>query len=70
MKPGGGLRGVFARERRLWLQQRRIQELERELDRLRTQNESMREGMRRCLTCDYRLEVLGRTGPEQNATKG
>jgi hypothetical protein len=29
-----------------------------ELEKLRLQNESMREGMRRCLTCDYRIEVL------------
>ena len=28
--------------------------------KLKEQNERMRQGMRRCTTCEYRLEVVGR----------
>jgi hypothetical protein len=41
--------------RTLLRQQQEIGRLHRELDKLRAQNESMRQGMRRCTTCDYRL---------------
>jgi hypothetical protein len=41
-------------------QKREIRELREEIETLRTKNERMREAMRRCLTCDYRLEVDGR----------
>ncbi len=43
-------------------QQREIQRLQKELDQLRAQNESMRSGMRRCLTCDYRTDYRSRMG--------
>ena len=29
---------------------------------LRAQNQSMREGMRRCVTCDYRIDFKNRQG--------
>ncbi len=45
---------------RLWRQQREITQLREELARLRAQNDSMREGMRRCVTCEYRLDVRQR----------
>jgi septal ring factor EnvC (AmiA/AmiB activator) len=51
---------ILAQERRLREQKREIRELREEIDKLRTRNERMREAMRRCLTCDYRLEVDGR----------
>ncbi len=48
------LRDLFAPQRRLLLQEREIKALREELQSLRSQNASMREGMRRCVTCDYR----------------
>jgi cell division protein FtsB len=51
---------VLAQERRMREQKREIRELREEIEKLRTKNERMREAMRRCLTCDYRLEVDGR----------
>ena len=51
---------LLTREKRLFDQQREIRELRGEVDKLRHQNERMRKAMRRCITCDYRLEVLGR----------
>ena len=45
---------------RVLRQQREIERLQKELDQLRAQNESMRTGMRRCLTCDYRIEARAR----------
>ena len=51
---------ILAQERRMREQKREIQELREEIEKLRTKNERMREAMRRCLTCDYRLEVDGR----------
>jgi len=51
---------VLAQERRMREQKREIRELREEIETLRTKNERMREAMRRCLTCDYRLEVDGR----------
>ena len=51
---------ILAQERRLREQKREIRELREEIEKLQTKNERMREAMRRCLTCDYRLEVDGR----------
>ena len=33
--------------------------LRAEIERLRAQNESMKEAMRHCIDCEYRLEVIG-----------
>jgi hypothetical protein len=41
-------------------QKREIRDLQGELDKLRTQNERMRKAMRRCVTCEFRIEVEGR----------
>ncbi len=57
-----GLRDWFASQRRLFAQQREIDQLKQELATLRAQNASMREGMRRCVTCDYRLDFKNRQG--------
>jgi hypothetical protein len=54
------LREALARERLLWEQKRRIAALEAELERLRAHNERMRTGMRRCVTCEYRIESEAR----------
>ena len=51
---------IFSAQKRLWQQQREIEELRKELAKLRAQNDSMREGMRRCVTCDYRIDFKQR----------
>jgi hypothetical protein len=48
----------FSQERRLRQQAVEIDALRKQVEQLRSQNQSMKEGMRRCLSCDYRLEVL------------
>ncbi|MDG2047550.1 MAG: hypothetical protein P8J79_10075 [Halioglobus sp.] len=50
---------LFARKR-LWQQQGEIDSLRTKLDKLQKQNDSMREGMRRCITCEYRIEFKQR----------
>lgn len=56
------LRDLFSPRRRLLQQERRIRQLEQSLQQLEAQNASMREGMRRCVSCDYRLEFKDRQG--------
>jgi hypothetical protein len=51
---------IFAWERRVWQQKREIRELREEVEKLRARNQSMREAMRRCLACGYRLEAADR----------
>ena len=41
-------------------ERRELAALRAEVERLRAENERIRVAMRRCLTCDYRLEVVGR----------
>ena len=55
---------------RLRRQQREIALLREELAKLRAQNESMREGMRRCVTCEYRLEVRQRQDAALSTQEG
>jgi hypothetical protein len=49
------LSGLFSARRRLRQQAREIRSLRRQVAELRRQNDSMRAGMRRCLSCSYRL---------------
>ncbi|GEM_PF-6387890 len=42
--------------------QREVAALRRENAALHDQNESMRSGMRRCVTCEYRLDFKARQG--------
>jgi uncharacterized protein with PIN domain len=51
---------IFSAQKRLWQQRQEIEQLRSELAKLRTQNDSMREGMRRCVTCDYRIDFKQR----------
>ena len=51
---------ILTAQKRLWQQQRQIEELRKELTKLRAQNDSMRDGMRRCVTCDYRIDFKQR----------
>jgi hypothetical protein len=51
---------MFDQAWRVRKQKREIRDLRGELDKLRTQNERMRTAMRRCVTCEFRIEVEGR----------
>ncbi|MBT4492652.1 MAG: hypothetical protein HOC70_05355 [Gammaproteobacteria bacterium] len=48
------IRFFLTREALVRKQRREISVLKTELSELQRQNESMRTGMRRCLTCEYR----------------
>jgi uncharacterized protein with PIN domain len=54
------LSDVFSPQIRLWQQEREIAQLREQVATLRAQNDSMREGMRRCVTCDYRIDFKRR----------
>ncbi len=54
------LRELLSPRVRLLEQERRIHQLEQDLQQLEAQNASMREGMRRCVTCEYRLDFKDR----------
>lgn len=60
------LADFFSPRVELLRQQRRIRELEAELQALRAQNASMREGMRRCVTCEYRIDFKQRQGADRD----
>ena len=51
---------VFAPQQRLLQQEREIKKLKHELLALQNQNASMRSGMRRCVTCEYRIDYKNR----------
>ena len=53
---------MFAPQQRLWQQAREIKDLKQQLTKLQMQNDSMREGTRRCVTCDYRIDFKSRQG--------
>ena len=55
---------ILGHERRLRSQVREIRGLREEVQKLQEQNARMREGMRRCVTCDYRIEVVARREAE------
>ncbi len=54
------LTGIFSASKRLLQQQREIENLRKEVSKLRIQNDSMRDGMRRCVTCEYRIDFKAR----------
>jgi uncharacterized protein with PIN domain len=51
---------IFSAQKQLWQQRQEIAQLRDELAKLRAQNDSMREGMRRCVTCEYRIDYKQR----------
>jgi hypothetical protein len=51
----GMLKALIDPRRRLLAQQREIAALREELGQLRAQVDSMKSGMRRCVSCDYRI---------------
>ena len=52
--------GIFSPHKRLLQQEREIRQLKQELQTLQAQNASMRSGMRRCVTCEYRIDYKNR----------
>lgn len=58
---------IFAHEARLLRKQREIQNLRREVESLQAKNERMQAAMRRCVPCEYRLEVVARRGETQGS---
>jgi prefoldin subunit 5 len=56
------LREWLGSRQRLWQQQQEIKQLRQELAALQAQNDSMRAGMRRCVTCEYRIDFKQRQG--------
>jgi hypothetical protein len=65
-----GLRGFFRRERQLAALRSELAATRAELDKQRLQSERMREGMRRCVTCDYRRDALGQRAQETSESDG
>ena len=59
---------IFFARKRLWQARRDIEILRTERDRLQQQNNSMREGMRRCVTCEYRIDYTQRHDDSIGAT--
>ena len=57
-----GLFELLATQKRLLRQQREIKKLRAEVAMLQSQNASMREGMRRCISCEYRIDFKKRQG--------
>ena len=56
------LMAFFSRQKQAVDQQHEIKKLKAEVEKLRDQNESMRAGMRRCTSCDYRIDYKKRQG--------
>ncbi|QFU75136.1 hypothetical protein EY643_05435 [Halioglobus maricola] len=56
------LKDLIEPRAKLAQQAKRIRELEQELVTLKAQNDSMRDGMRRCVTCEYRIDYKARQG--------
>ena len=53
---------IFQREKKIVEQARELKRLRVEMEVLRVQNDSMRAGMRRCITCEYRNEAKEKDG--------
>ena len=62
------LSALFAPQKRLLQQEREIKLLRKELQSLQSQNASMRDGMRRCVTCEYRIDYKHRQGGTADTT--
>ena len=60
VNPMWNLFELFAPQKRLLQQEQEIAQLRRELKAMQTRNESMRDGMRRCVSCDYRIDYKRR----------
>jgi cell division protein FtsB len=58
----GKLTRFFAGRKDLWHLQQELDVLRKENTQLKAQNDSMRSGMRRCVTCEYRIDYKQRQG--------
>ena len=58
----GRLKELLSAQSSVLRLQQEIAALRKENAKLQAQNESMRNGMRRCVTCDYRLDYKARQG--------
>ena len=47
-----------------------VHALQDEVERLRQQNEKLRQAMRHCIDCDYRVDVLARRAAEGEVAAG
>jgi hypothetical protein len=56
------LKSLLAPRQRLLEQEHEIKQLKKELELLQAQNASMRDGMRRCVSCEYRIDYKNRQG--------
>jgi uncharacterized protein with PIN domain len=55
---------LLAQERRIFAKDREIERLRGEVAQLSSQNARIQQAMRRCVTCDYRLQVIGNSETE------
>ncbi|MFT4520545.1 MAG: hypothetical protein ACI9JM_002948 [Halioglobus sp.] len=55
---------LFSAQKTLLRQGQELEQLRKEVSTLKTQNESMRAGMRRCVTCEYRIDFKQRQDAE------
>jgi hypothetical protein len=53
---------LFTKGKTLWQLQREVETLRKDNATLRAQNDSMRQGMRRCVSCEYRIDFKQRQG--------
>ncbi len=65
-----GLLDFFRRNKQYAQQNRELAAAREELAQMREQTERMRAGMRRCITCDYRREVIGRQSDDEQQFEG
>lgn len=62
------LRDFISPRQQLMAQKKQISQLKKEINNLQAQNDSMREGMRRCVTCEYRIDFKQRQDENGAAT--
>jgi hypothetical protein len=55
---------LLTARKRLFNQDLEIKRLQAEIAQLNAQNTSMREGMRRCVSCEYRIDFKNRQHPD------
>jgi hypothetical protein len=60
---------LVARERVLHRQNREIAKLRAEVQQLRAHNEKINRAMRRCLTCDYRLDAIAASSFDRSGSR-
>ena len=61
------LKQLLSTPKRLLKQQRVISKLKQQVIELEQKNASMREGMRRCVTCEYRIDAKQRQDQNTDA---